>query len=435
MIRILSRIKSEPWAVTREVMDTILDIAQRDNMHPEAVAQKLGRPLENTYDVEYRDGVAILPVQGPLFRYANLFTMISGATSYDMLARDFARAVEDPKVEAILLNIDSPGGEANGVSEFADQIEAARGTKPIVAYVGGLGASAAYWIASAADQIVVSDTALLGSIGTVMSVTDTRARDEKNGVKNYEVVSSQSPYKRTDPATDVGRQKMQELVDSLSDVFVSKVAGYRGTDTDTVLKNYGQGGVLVGQAAVSAGLADRVGSFEGVLAELTNRSITGAGNMAAAAGGADIQASEENSMDPKQNGAPAADQQPEKLTAAQVAEQHPEAAEALRAEGRTAGATAERARVQGILSSEEAEGRAELAQHLAFGTDMGAEAAIALLAKSAKAPKAAGGFEEFDAAMRGQGNPNVGADTDTDPNDVNAAISRSSELGKQFGIQ
>lgn len=433
MIRILSRIKSEPWAITREVMDTIMEIAQRENMSPEAVAQKLGRPLENTYDVEFRDGVAILPVQGPLFRYANLFTMLSGATSYDLLARDFAKAVDDPNVSSILLNIDSPGGEANGVSEFADQIAAARGKKPIVAYVGGMGASAAYWLASAADEIVASDTAILGSIGTVMSVKDTRERDEKSGVKTYEVVSSQSPYKRTDPASDAGRQKMQDLVDSLSEVFVAKVAAYRGTTTDDVLENYGKGGVFVGQAAVNAGLADSVGSYEGVIASLKSRAFGGRGPMAAANGGADIQAIEENDM-ADNNGAPAADQKPVKLTAAQVVELHPEAADALRAEGNAAGAAAERTRIQGILSNEQAEGRGDLAQHLAFSTDMPVDAAVALLAKSAK-QEGNGGFASFDQRMRDEKNPNVGADTDTDPNDINAAVSRSAELGKQFGIQ
>lgn len=433
MIRILSRIKSEPWAITREVMDTIMEIAQRENMSPEAVAQKMGRPLENTYDVEFRDGVAILPVQGPLFRYANLFTMLSGATSYDLLARDFAKAVDDPNVSSILLNIDSPGGEANGVSEFADQIAAARGKKPIVAYVGGMGASAAYWLASAADEIVASDTAILGSIGTVMSVKDTRERDEKSGVKTYEVVSSQSPYKRTDPASDAGRQKMQDLVDSLSEVFVAKVAAYRGTTADDVLENYGKGGVFVGQAAVNAGLADSVGSYEGVIASLKSRAFGGRGPMAAAGGGADIQAIEENDM-ADNNGAPAADQKPVKLTAAQVVEHHPEVADALRADGNAAGAAAERTRIQGILSNDQAEGRGDLAQHLAFSTDMPVDAAVALLAKSAK-QEGKGGFASFDQRMRDEQNPNVGADTDTDPNDVNAAIARSAELGKQFGIQ
>lgn len=407
LLRILGKIKSEPWAITQEYMDAILQIAERQNLSPEQVAKEIGRPLNNTYDVELRDGVAILPVTGPLFRYANLFNMISGATSYDLLARDFETALANPQVSAIVLNIDSPGGEANGVSEFAAQIAAARGQKPVVAYVGGLGASAAYWIASAADEIVVADTALLGSIGTVMTITDAREREAKTGVRTYEVVSSQSPYKRNDPATPEGRSRYQALVDSLSDVFVDKVASYRGTDRDTVLKNYGQGDVLVGQAAMAAGLADRVGSFEGVLSELASGGYKRPVKSGAAASGLET---EVPSMAHEEK-APAAGSQPEKpITAAAVAEKHPEAAAALRAEGRADGVKSERDRVKAILSSPEAAGREELAQAMAFDGDLAPEAAIALMAKSPKA--AAPKRDPLSQAMKDEKNPQVGADAD-----------------------
>lgn len=409
MIRVLSRIKSEPWAITREAMDSILEIAARENESPQAVAAKLGRPLENTYDVEYRDGVAILSVTGPMFRYANMFTMLSGATSYDMLARDFARAVDDPRVESILLNIDSPGGEANGVSEFADQIFAARGAKPVVAYVGGAGASAAYWLASAADEIVIDDTAMLGSIGVVLGVEDTRARDEKAGVKRMEIVSANAPYKRVDPATDDGRSRLQARVDALSDVFLAKVARNRGVDADTVAKEFGQGDVFVGQAAVNAGLADRIGSYEGVISELKARAH-GIGPYAAAGGNNQEIAMSDN------KGAPAADTKPSTLTAAQVVEQQPVAAESIRSEAHASGmgdgSKAERARIKAILASDEAAERIELSHHLAFETDMASDAAIALLGKSAKNVKAASGFDKLDAAMKREGSANIGADTE-----------------------
>ena len=163
LLQVLTRIKAQPWAITPVYMETILEIASRENMNPEAIAAEFGTRLENTYDVEMRDGVAILPVSGPLFRYANLFTALSGASSYQLLARDFNRALESDEVRAIVLNIDSPGGEANGVSEFADMIFNARGTKPIIAYVGGTAASAAYWLAAAADEIIIEATADVGS--------------------------------------------------------------------------------------------------------------------------------------------------------------------------------------------------------------------------------------------------------------------------------
>lgn len=419
MIRILSRIKSQPWACTPEVMETIMDIANRQNLSPEAVAKELGRPLRNSYDVEMRDGVAVLPVQGPLIRYATMFSQISGATSYDMLAQDFEKAVNDASVTSIVLNIDSPGGEANGVSEFADMIAAARGTKPIVAYVGGMGASAAYWIASAADEIVINDTALLGSIGTIMNVTDTKEKDAKNGVKNYTIVSSQSPYKRIDASTEEGQGRLQTLVNSLSDVFIAKVAANRGVDTETVMQNFGQGDVLVGQAAVTAGLADRIGSFEGLIAELQSPAYGTAQTQLAAAGATEINASGDIVMDKNE-----------------VAEKFPDVAAAFRQEGTASGITAERARIKGILASEEADGRTELAQELAFGTDMPVEGAVALLSKSAKAAATVPAkVDPLATAMAGVKNPAVGADTDAGEDTVEAAIARSTQLAAQFGIK
>ena len=402
MIRALSRIKSEPWAITDEAMQSILEIAARENETPQAVAAKLGRKLENTYDVENRNGVGVLTATGPLFRYANLFNDISGATSYDRLARDFATMVESPDVRSIVLNIDSPGGEANGVAEFADMIFAARDRKPIVAYVGGMGASAAYWLASAAGEIVVSETAMLGSIGTVLGIQDTSERDAKAGVKRTEIVSSQSPNKRVDAFSEEGRAKLQARVDALSDVFIAKVARNRGVDADTVLQDFGQGDVFVGQAAVEAGLADRIGSFEQVIAELQGGRARTSQFTAAASG-----ITTEVQMD-QQNGAPAADTKPGNTT-------DQAALDAARSAGHAAGmgdgAKAERERVKAILTASEAEGRGELASHLALDTDMPAETAVALLGKSPKAVAAGSGFASFNAAMEGT-NPAVGADAD-----------------------
>ena len=129
----------------------LLAVADRQG-DPEALEARLGRPLDNTRAVSIRDGVAVIPITGPIMRYANLFTRISGATSTQELATDLQTALDSPQVRAIVLNIDSPGGEASGINELADMIHASRGKKPIKAYVGGTGASAAYWIASAADE-------------------------------------------------------------------------------------------------------------------------------------------------------------------------------------------------------------------------------------------------------------------------------------------
>lgn len=263
---------SRPWAIQEEWLSTILEIAARENNEePEALEAKLGRPLDNTRTVRIRDGVAIIPVTGPIFRRANWFTRISGATSTDIIARDFNEALENRSVQSIVFDVDSPGGEAFGIGELADMIYAARGQKPMTAYVGGLGASAAYWLASACDEVVCNDGAMLGSIGVVMVSRDTRDRDAKAGVRDIEFVSSQSPNKRPDPLTETGRDQIQAIVDEMAAVFIGAVARNRDVTTKAVVEKFGRGGVLVGAAAVKAGLADRIGSLEGTIQDLSTR--------------------------------------------------------------------------------------------------------------------------------------------------------------------
>ncbi|WP_337054090.1 S49 family peptidase [Pseudoxanthomonas sp. USHLN014] len=258
---------SRPWLIQRESLETILSIAQRYG-DPEALQARVGRPLDNARTITMRDGVAVVPITGPVFRYANLFTEISGATSTQVLATDIQAALDNPYVRGIVLDINSPGGEATGINELAKLIRAGAARKPIKAYAGGTMASAAYWLGAAADQIVIDETAVLGSIGVVMSYLDTTARDAKSDVRRVEIVSSQSPDKRVDPSTDEGRAKVQAQVDALADVFVGAVARYRGTSTDAVLADFGRGGVRVGADAIKAGMADRIGSLESVIAEL-----------------------------------------------------------------------------------------------------------------------------------------------------------------------
>jgi len=116
--KILAAIQTEIWAITPEALNQIIAIAQGLG-DPEAVAAKLGRQLTNTHSVSVRDAVATIPVIGPIFRYADIFTQISGATSIQTLATDLQTAVDDPAIKAIILEIDSPGGMIAGVSEFA----------------------------------------------------------------------------------------------------------------------------------------------------------------------------------------------------------------------------------------------------------------------------------------------------------------------------
>lgn len=265
MKKAIDAVLTRPWAITPDALETIASIAERENEYQhnlEALEKKLGRPLGNAYSTTVRDGVAVVPVQGPMFRYANLMTMFSGATSYDMLAKDFNAALTDPSVKAIVLSIDSPGGEVNGASEFAQHIAAGRGKKPIYAYVGGTGASAAYWVASAADKIFAADTALIGSIGVQMGL---KVAESKSGEKTFRFVSSQSPNKNASPETETGATQIQQTVDQLAQVFIDAVASNRNTSAENVLESFGQGAVFVAAEAVNRGMIDGISTLEAVL--------------------------------------------------------------------------------------------------------------------------------------------------------------------------
>lgn len=257
--RALAWARSQTWAIERHALDLVLQIAARENLPDvNAVLARQGQPIGDTQTAQLRDGgVAVIDIVGPIFRYANLFTQISGATSIEVAALDLNAALADPRVRAVVLNIDSPGGAVAGVSDFAQMVRAA--PKAVVSFVGGSAASAAYWIAASAPWVVTSNTGLLGSIGVVATIS---VNDDDDTV---EIISSQSPNKRPDPHSDAGRAVLQSTVDDLASVFVDAVAVYRKVSAATVLSDFGKGGVLVGGAAVAARMADQVSTLEDVL--------------------------------------------------------------------------------------------------------------------------------------------------------------------------
>jgi ClpP class serine protease len=150
---------NSPWAITPDKYAQIRDIYVRhlngEPVNLKAIEAELGRPLDNKRPENYEivSGVAVIPVVGVIAQRMNLFAAISGGTSTQALAKDFADAMARTEVNSILLVIDSPGGEVNGTQELANDVFAARGVKPVVALCEGVMCSAAYWIGSAADEM------------------------------------------------------------------------------------------------------------------------------------------------------------------------------------------------------------------------------------------------------------------------------------------
>ena len=184
MSRVFQALTAEPWAIVPSELQKIAAIVQRHSL-PEAAAK--GEPeyqkrdyllmagpgaqrLAGTSRAFLVDGVAILPITGPIFPRANMMTEYSGATSINTLTDDYRKALDSSDVGAILLLVDSPGGAVSGINAFADIVAAGAKKKYTTAFVAGAAASAAYWIASAASEIAMERTGMVGSIGVVAAI-------------------------------------------------------------------------------------------------------------------------------------------------------------------------------------------------------------------------------------------------------------------------
>lgn len=254
------------WAMRHDDMGIAAAAAQRAARHDgQPATAAVGAPLQGSDFASVIDGVALVPVRGLLMR-----SMSRWFWSYEEIARDIALAQADPRVKAIVLDVDSPGGLVSGCADAAAAIRAS-GPKPVEAFVGGLGASAAYWIASAARRVTVGSGAVLGSIGSVIEYVDVEPMFEKMGARIVRVVAAQSPNKRLDPESPEGRAELQALVDASGAEFVAAVARQRGVPEDSVLARFGQGLVFDGAEAVRRGMADRRGTLEELIAELAGR--------------------------------------------------------------------------------------------------------------------------------------------------------------------
>jgi signal peptide peptidase SppA len=170
------------------------------------------------------------------------------------------------------LNINSPGGSVDGISELSTKIYNSRGIKPIYAYVGGEACSAAYWLGSSSDKIIINETGAVGSIGVYATYMDyTKAMDDA-GIKEITIVSRLSPNKVPDPSEDKGKAQIQAHIDTYANIFIEAVARNRGVSADDVIANYGQGDIVIGKNAVEKGMVDKIGTFE-IAVEALNKII------------------------------------------------------------------------------------------------------------------------------------------------------------------
>jgi len=271
-MRIMAEAVSTPWAILPAKLAAIqafLRIKSEGGTIPQAEidAMKAAKQAAAINANGKAASVAVVPVYGTIVQRADLFTEISGGVSTVSVGEQIDKQANDPAVKAIILDIHSPGGTVYGVGQLAEKIASVK-SKPVIGVANSLCASAAYWIASACSELVVTSDAEIGSIGVYQMTFDETVALEAMGVKptmikSTELKASGNPY---EPLTDAMRAELQKGVDDYYQQFVNAVAKGRKTTPENVAKTFGAGGTLRAREAVYVGMADSIGTLEGVIA-------------------------------------------------------------------------------------------------------------------------------------------------------------------------
>lgn len=274
MPHLASRIFGTPLLIHPRKLDVILSVigprlglAMSDDS--QALIKHLASQASPVNPTALTSNIAVISVSGTLVRRAAAVDAASGLTSYAAISAQLAQAVRDPAVNAILLDIDSPGGEAGGAFDLADQIMAARQIKPIWAVANDDAFSAAYAIASAASRVYVTRTGGVGSVGVIALHVDQSQRDAMSGLRYTAVYAGDrkndmSPHA---PLSTDAAQALQTEVDRLYGLFVSTVAANRNLSAQDVQDT--EAGLYFAQDAIDVGLADVVGTLDDALLALS----------------------------------------------------------------------------------------------------------------------------------------------------------------------
>ena len=274
---VLQAFYNTPWAIMPARLAAIAAVIDRwasgEKLSQAQIAAAIDRrdtrQAATTRRSAGKGAVAVLPIFGTIAHRAHMVEDVSGpgGTSTEKFTLAFRRAVADPEIGHIVLDVDSPGGSVEGVPELAAEIFKARGEKPITAVANALAASAAYWIASAADELVVTPSGEVGSIGVFAAHEDLSEHLEAAGIK-ITLISAGKHKTETSPfapLSDEAREAIQHRVDDYYGMFIRDVARQRGVSPKDVRGGFGQGRVVGAREAVAEGMADRVATLDDVL--------------------------------------------------------------------------------------------------------------------------------------------------------------------------
>lgn len=265
-VHISRNLLQTPWAILPEKLEVIVAVVTRYFSGEKLTAEEVQMQVHGATRPSERitGSVAVLPLFGTIVPRANFFTNTSGATSAELFGKRFDELVADTNVGAIIIDVDSPGGQVGGVDEVSKKIFESRGKKPIIAVANHLAASAAYWIATAADELVITPSGEVGSVGVYAIHEDISESLAKEGRKitmisegKYKVEGN--PY---EPLSEESKASIQERVADMYTAFVTAVARNRGVKTADVRDGFGEGRVVGAKKALQLGMADRIGTLD-----------------------------------------------------------------------------------------------------------------------------------------------------------------------------
>jgi len=258
-----SRLYGTPLLIARPKLEVILGVVAR-----KLAGDTLATPPPANVDagmtggLQIVDGITILPILGTLVRRSSYIGAASGLTSYHDIEAMAEAAFADPMVKAVLLEIDSSGGEAGGVFDLAQRLRTLAQTsgKPLWAIADEAALSAAYAIACAADRVWLTRTAEVGSIGVVAVHVDESVADAKAGL-NYTFLHAGAHKVDGHPHAPLPASVAADIqadIEQLYDQFIALVAGFRRLTPEAIRDTEAR--VYRGEAALRVGLADRIGT-------------------------------------------------------------------------------------------------------------------------------------------------------------------------------
>lgn len=263
-----------PWAILPEALEALARGRRQPESREHLTATQAAVNRRGAMAGSGGGRIGILSIVGVIVPNPTWGCFIGCCAITDLSAR-LRQLVDDPGVASIFLLLDSPGGSVYSVGEFADELRAAGTVKPVTGFVPTYAASAAYWLGSQATALYAAPSAQVGSIGVIAAHVDTTQRDEMRGKKITTVVSSGSPYKnelgRETPLTPEARAQMQKAVDFYMGQFTESVAAGRGVQLGKVVRNFGQGRMLLPREARDVGMIDGVATLDEVFAKMIGR--------------------------------------------------------------------------------------------------------------------------------------------------------------------